>query len=309
MHFDLTDLRLFLRTAEEGNLTRAAALQHLSLAAASARIKALEEQAGLPLFQRLARGVRLTPAGEAFLHHARLLLQQTHQLRDDLREYSAGLQGHLRVQANTTAVSDILPGLLPGFLAAHPRVNIDLLEKPNALIPQGVRSGQADIGIVAGETDTQGLQSIHFSTDRLVLVTARKHPLAQRSSIAFADTLDEDAVGMVQGSTLQAFLHQVVERLGRPLKLRVQLGSFDAMCRMIGSGVGVGVVPESAALRNQQAMQLALVPLTDAWCVRERYLLVRDRAALPSYAQALVDLVCAWGQSAPAAPQRRKKRG
>jgi DNA-binding transcriptional LysR family regulator len=292
LDFDLTDLRLFVRAAEEGNLTRAAAHQHLSLPAASARIKALEARSGLPLFARQPRGMRTTPAGNAFLHHARQVLRQAQQLREDLREYGTGLHGHLRVQANTTAVSDILPELLPDFLAAHPKVNIDLQERPNALIPQGVRDGQADIGIVAGAMDTHGLEAIHFSTDRLVLVTARGHRLAQRQRIAFAETLDEDAVGMVPGSTLQAFLGRIVEDLGRTLRLRIQLGSFDAMCRMIGSGVGVGVVPESAALRNRDAMGLALVELTDAWCVRERYLLVRDRAALPSYAQALVDRVC-----------------
>ena len=85
--------------------------QHLSLAAASARIKALEEQAGMALFHREARGVRLTPAGDAFLHHARGVLRQAEQLRAELQEYGGGLRGHLRVYANTTAVMDFLPEL------------------------------------------------------------------------------------------------------------------------------------------------------------------------------------------------------
>lgn len=292
MHFDLNDLRLFVTTAELGNLTRAADRQHLSLAAASARIKALETQCGLSLFAREARGVRLLPPGEAFLHHARLLLQQSDHLRAELLEYGGGLRGHLRVFANTTAVTDFLPEILPGFLTRHPRINIDLQEKPNALIARGVLDGRADIGIVAGSVDTLGLEAIHFSTDRLVLVTSRKHRFARRRRIAFAETLDEDAIGMQQGSTLQAFLGQITENLGKRQKLRIQLGSFDAMCRMIGSGVGIGVVPESAARRNLASMQLALIELSDPWCVRERYLLVRDRAALPTYAQALVETLC-----------------
>jgi len=294
MHFDLKDLRLFVATAELGNLTRAAERQHLSLAAASARIKALETQCGLALLSREARGVRLLPPGEAFLHHARLLLQQANQLRADLLDYGGGLRGHLRVFANTTAVTDFLPEILPGFLTRYPHINVDLQEKQNALIARGVLDGRADIGIVAGVVDTLGLESIHFSTDRLVLVTSRQHRFAHRNRnrIAFAETLDEDAIGMQQGSTLQAFLGQVTENLGKRQKLRVQLGSFDAMCRMIGSGVGIGVVPESAARRNLESMQLALIELTDAWCVRERYLLVRDRLALPTYAQALVETLC-----------------
>ncbi|MDO9402622.1 MAG: LysR substrate-binding domain-containing protein [Polaromonas sp.] len=322
MHFDLTDLRLFVATAEEANITRAARRQHLSLAAASARIKALETQSGLPLLYREARGVRLTPAGEAFVFHARSVLHQSEQLRVDLQEYGGGLRGHLRMLANTTAVTDILPEILPGFLTANPKINIDLQEKPNPEIARGVLDGRADIGIVAGKVDTLGLQAIHFSTDRLVLATAKDHPFARRARIAFAETLDEDAVGMQYGSTLQTFLAQVLESLGKPLKLRIQLSSFDAMCRMIGAGVGVGIVPESAARRNQMATGIALVELTDAWSVRERYILVRDRSALPRYAESLIETLCAHyqpqatksasdmpGVAATATPARGRRSG
>jgi DNA-binding transcriptional LysR family regulator len=292
MQFDLTDLRLFVATADEGNMTRAAERQHLSLAAASARIKSLEAQSGLSLLYREARGVRLTPPGEAFLFHARGVLRQAEQLRTDLQEYGGGLRGHLRVFANTTAVTDFLPEILPGFLSANPKINIDLQEKPNAEIARGVLDGRADIGIVAGKVDTLGLEAIHFSTDRLVLATARNHRFARRKKIAFAETLDEDAVGMQSGSTLQTFLAQVVESLGKPLKLRIQLSSFDAMCRMIGAGVGVGIVPESAARRNQAAMGITLIELLEPWSVRERYILVRKRDALPRYAESLIETLC-----------------
>jgi DNA-binding transcriptional LysR family regulator len=292
MRFDLTDLRLFVLTADEGNMTRAALRQHLSLAAASARIKSLEAQAGLRLFYREARGMRLTPPGEAFLHHARGVLRQADQLRADLQEYGGGLRGHLRVFANTTAVTDFLPEILPGFLAANPKVNIDLQEKPNPEIARGVLDGRADLGIVAGQVDTLGLEAIHFSTDRLVLAVAKTHRFARRKKITFAETLDEDTVGMHYGSTLQTFLAQVVDGLGRPIKLRIQLSSFDAMCRMIGAGVGVGIVPESAARRNQSSADIALIELVDLWSVRERYILVRTREALPRYADALIQTLC-----------------
>ena len=293
MKFDLTDLRLFVLVADEGSLTRAAKRQHLSLAAASTRIKSLEVQSGQTLLYREARGVRLTPPGEAFFYHARGVLRQVEQLRVDLQEYGVGLRGHVRVFANTTAVTDFLPEILPGFLSNNPRVNVDLQEKPNAEIARGVLDGRADIGIVAGKVDTLGLRAIHFSTDRLMLVTSREHRFATYKTIAFADTLDEDAVGMQHSGTLQTFLVKVTGSLGKPLKLRIQLSSFDAMCRMIGAGVGVGIVPESAARRNFLTMNLALIELTDDWSVRERYILVRDQSTLPAYAQALIETLCA----------------
>ena len=299
MHFDLTDLRLFILVADEGSLTRAAQRQHLSLAAASTRIKSLETQSGQALLYREARGVRLTPPGEAFLYHAQGVMRQVDSLRVDLQEYGGGLRGHVRVFANTTAVTDFLPEILPGFLSSNPRVNVDLQEKPNAEIARGVLDGRADIGIVAGQVDTLGLQAIHFSTDRLILVTAKTHRFAGQKTIAFSDTLDEDAVAMQQGSTLQTFLAQATEKLGRPLKLRIQLSSFDAMCRMIGAGVGVGILPESAARRNCDSMGLALIELADAWSVRERYILVRDHNKLPAYARSLIDTLCAHYKQVP----------
>jgi len=306
LQFDLTDLRLFVRTAEQGTLTRAAERQHLSLAAASARIRALEEQAGTALFTREARGVRLTPAGSAFLHHARGVLRQADQLGAELQEYGGGLRGHLRVFANTTAVMEFLPELLPAFLAAHPRVNIDLQEKPNAEIARGVRERRADLGIVAGQVDTTGLAAIHFSTDRLVLVVPRGHPLARRRSVPFVDTLEHDFIGMHTGSTLQAWLSRVTQDLGRTLRLRIQLGSFDAMCRMIGGGVGIGVVPESAARRNLQALKLVRIELTDEWKWRERRILLREDEALPAYAQDLIDLLRRHFEAPPAGRPRRR---
>ena len=291
MHFDLTDLRLYLHILDSGNITAGAARSHLSLAAASARIRALEEHAGLPLLFREARGVRLTPAGQSFLHHARAVLLQIEQLRRDLSEFQAGLRGQLRVWANTTATTDILPEVLPELLNQHPHINVDLQEKPNADIAKGVLEGRADLGVVSGEVDLRGLTAIHFSTDRLVLLVPASHALASHDEVAFAQTLGEDHVAMHEGSTLLAHLQGVTERLGRSLRLRIQVTSFDTVCRMIAAGVGIGVVPESAARRNLPLYPLKQIELSDDWRTRERCVLVREGEALPVYAQDLIDLL------------------
>src|SRR5437667_6864692 len=107
MQFSLTDLTLFMQVAETGSLTRAAERVHLSLAAASARVRALEEQAKLQLLYREARGVRLTAAGEAFAHHARRMLQQAEALRGDPHGYLGSIKGHVRIFAHPTPVDDL----------------------------------------------------------------------------------------------------------------------------------------------------------------------------------------------------------
>jgi len=294
MDFDQLDLRLFQGIAQLSSITRAAQAQHLSLPAASARVKALERHAGVPLLMREARGVRLTPAGEAFLHHARAILRQTGQLRADLHEYARGLRGHVRIHANTTAVTDILPAVLPAFLKANPKVNVELQERQNPEIALGVLDGRADVGIVSTRMDTPGLRAIHFSTDSLVLVVPRSHRFARRKKIAFAETLDEPHVGMHAGSTLREHLASVTAHMGRPLNLRVELSSFDAVCRMVAAGVGVGVVPEMSARRHLADLPLVQVELTDDWRLRERHVLAREGEALPAYAQALIDTLVAF---------------
>lgn len=251
--------------------------------------------------------MRLTPPGEAFLHHARAILRQVENLRSDLQEYGGGLRGDLRIFANTTAVSDILPAILPRVLAGNPRINVELQEKPNADIARGVLEGRADIGIVSSRVDTLGLEAVHFSTDQLVLTTAAGHRFARRKRVEFAEVLDEDLIGMYAGSTLQTFLTEVSESLGKPMHVRVRVNSFDAVCRIVATGVGVGVVPESAARRNQASLGIALVELADAWRVRERYALVRDIASLPAAGLALLDALRNYDPALPPPARRRRK--
>lgn len=291
LHFSLIDIQLFASIAEVGSLTHAANQHHISVGAASERIKSLEQQVGLPLFFREARGVRLTPPGAAFLHHARELLRQVELLRGDLQDFGSGLIGLVRVAANTTAVVEFLPEILAAFLASHPHVNVELRETPNSEIARMVAEGRADLGITAGAINTQGLEAIFFSQDRLVLVTSLKHRLAQRSSVKFEELLDEEFVGMHTGSTLHTFLVNEGQRLGQPPRFRIQLVSFDAVCRMVAAGVGISVLPESVVHPPRSGPALATIPLENAWSVRDRFILVRDSDALPLYAAELVHAI------------------
>ena len=201
-HFDLPDIKLFVNIAEANSLTRGAERSHMSLPAASIRIKNLEEGLGAKLLYRTSQGVTLTPPGQAFMHHARLVLQQLADLRGDLAEYVKGAKGHVRIFANTTAMAEFLPAVLPKFLASHPDVNIDLKERLSNDIVRAVSEGKVDIGIVAGNVRTEGLEILPYVEDRLVLVTSNSHALAERDEIEFVEALGHDFVGMVEASAI-----------------------------------------------------------------------------------------------------------
>ena len=291
MHFDLVDLRLMVRIAEANSMTRGAELSFISLPAASTRIKNLEENIGTKLLYRTSQGVTLTPPGQAFVTHARTVLGQIEHLRGDMQEYVRGIKGHVRVFANTTSLGEFLPPVLRHYLRRNPDSNIDQRERLSHDIVRAVTEGQTDIGIVAGLVRTENLQTLPYRRDRLVLVVPKGHALDGEMQVVFADTLDMDYIGLHESSAIHAFLRQASDHLHRPIKLRIQVGNFETACRMIEAGVGVGVLPESAASRHAQSMDIVTVPLSDAWSVREMLICVRSLDALPSFAQELVQLL------------------
>lgn len=288
MHFDLADLRLFIHIGESPSLTQGARRAFLSPAAASARIKALEQQLETRLLYRDSRGVELTPAGQKLLVHARLIMRQVEYLKADFTHLGGDSAGHIRIFANTTAVTEFLPEVLAGFLAQRPGVSVDLQERLSRDIVRGVLDGSTDMGIIAGPVEAAGLQVMHFSTDRLVLTVPLEHELARCKRIGFKQTLAFQHIGLHEGSTLLSFLREQVERSGQGLSLRIQVSSFEAICRMVEAGVGIGIIPESAALRHSRTMRLVTIELDEPWAVRERSILVRELEALPGTVRALI---------------------
>src|ERR1700674_500684 len=289
MRFDLVDLNLFRHIVEAGSITRGAERAHLALAAASTRVRHMEQALGAALFVRGRQGVALTQAGRTLLQHARGILRQVERLHEDLGAYAGGLAGQIRVLSNTNALTEFLPEALSSFLSAHPHVSVDLEERLSDEIVGLIAEGVADLGIVAGTVDAGSLETYPFRKDRFVLVVARDHPLAKRARIGFAQVLDRDFVGLDRASALQRFLADKAARIGRPLRLRVQLRSFDAVCRLVECNVGVGIVPETTARRVSKTMAIAIVPLTDPWAVRDLTICLRNMGELPLYARQLVE--------------------
>jgi DNA-binding transcriptional LysR family regulator len=289
MRFDLTDLKLFCEVVDAGSITAGAEKSALALGAASTRIRGMEEQLGARLLIRSRQGVTPTEAGRTLLRHARAILAQSARMREDLGAYAGGLSGEVRLLANTNALAEFLPEALSSFLAQHPHVSVDLEERLSDEIVGLIAEGVGDVGIVAGTVDMGALETFPFRSDRFVVVTSADHPLASRAQVSFAEVLEHDFVGLERSSSLQRFLAAKAAREGRPFRLRVQLRSFDGVCRLVECGVGVGVVPKTTAARAAKTMQLGVVELADDWALRELRICVRAMADLGLYARELVE--------------------
>src|SRR4030088_1199469 len=189
MRFDFSDLSLFRHVVEAGSINHRAQRAPSALAAASTRIRNMEQALGAPLLIRARHGVTPTQAGRTLLQHARTMLVQAERLREDLGAYAGGLAGQIRVLSNTNALTEFLPEALSSFLADHPHVSVDLEERLSDEIVGLVAEGVADSGIVAGTVDVGALATYPFRSDRFVVVTAADHPLARRQQVRFAEVL------------------------------------------------------------------------------------------------------------------------
>jgi DNA-binding transcriptional LysR family regulator len=288
MRPDFTSLALFVRIAEMRSITKAASASHIALAAASRRVTQLEDQLGVQLLYRNARGVELTPAGNALLFHARQMLGKVDEMRAEISDYSKGAKGMVRIQANASALAQYLPLDLAGFSAAHPAIKVSLGEERSSAIVDAVRTGATDVGIVMEGAEAPGLELYEYRTDVLCAVVPRKHPVRTRR-LAFARLLDHDFVGLEGNTVISQLMLAEAARAAKPLRLRVQVKSFDVVARMVQAGLGVGVLPEDAAQAFAKPMGLRLIQLTDAWARRKMFVCVREYASLAAPARQLVD--------------------
>ena len=279
---DLTTLRLFIAICEEQNLTRAANREGIAASAVSKRMNDFELAFGVTLFKRLSKGMALTPAGEALLHHARLTLLNVEKIAVELSEYSQGVRGHVRMLANLSAIVQFLPEDLSAFFAAHELLRIDLQECPSGKVISGIEEGAAEIGICAGAAETRSLEAFHYRYDHLVLVMRPDHPLAGRDGLLFTDTLDFDHIGLHTASSIYLRAQLAATEAGKPMRLRINVPGFDAVCRMVQANMGLGLIPDRAFEVVGAGMGLCAVRLRDDWARRELKIVVRDEAQLSS---------------------------
>ncbi len=287
---DLTSLQLFVAVCELGSIARAAQREFIAASAVSKRLSELEAAVETPLLQRHSRGVRLTPAGESLLHHARTVLFGLERMQGELAEYTEGVRGHVRVHANISAIVQFLPEDLGAFARQHSQIKIDLQEHLSPEVLQAVQEGAADLGLCnLGPQGSGTLQSRPYRSDRLVLVMPAGHALSARDAIDFEEALDWDIVGLHAGSSISLAMRVAAAQAGRTLRQRIQVTGLDAMCRMIDNGLGVGLLPDRAFALMHSVGRLAAVPLQDAWAHRELRLVARDFDALPVTARLLAE--------------------
>lgn len=289
MKFDFRDLELFVAVAETGSISRAAERCHTVPSAVSKRISDLEERFATELIVRGGKGVELTAAGNALAARAPVLLQHARQLEDEIRRHASGTRGYVRVFANISAIVEFLPGALAAFAADHPDIHVHLEEHISSAVAAAVADNSADFGIMSELPLVEGVKTVPFRNDELVLVTKPDHPFANRGSVAFAEAAEKPLIGLPTDSSLQQLLTRAAIDSGATLNWRIHVTSFDAVCAMVAAGLGISVIPRAATTPYIRSLSLAAVPLKDAWAKRQLFLCMRADKPLHRAAQLLFE--------------------
>jgi len=297
---DLTSLRLFVSVCETGNIARAGERESIVGSAISKRLAQLEQHLGTPLLARKRHGVTPTAAGQTLLEHARSMLDSAARIEADMRNFSAGAWGQVRILASVSAMTESLADDVAAFLQqpAHRNIQIDLEERVSPEIVRGIHEGMASLGVCWDASDMGALQSRPYRSDRLCLVVPTGHPLAAFASVRFEQSLDYEHVSLPVNSAVQVRLQRYAAAAGKTLRHRVVVTNFEAALRVVRAGLALSLVPREIAEPAAAGYALKIVDLDEPWARRRFVICFRDRESLTPSARLLLDHL-----SAPHIPQ------
>lgn len=293
MKLDIAKLSLFIEVLDSGSITAAAGRCHLSVAAASSRLQELESALGVRLFERHAAGVHPTDAGLALAQHARSVMVELDRLRSEMAPFARGVRARVSLLANSAALGGCLPEPLAQFLGEHPECDVDLQEMWSGEIVDTLRRRKADLGVLADTLDTSGLHCWPLAEDQLLLVGTAQRLAELGEAPNFAQCLDQPLVGLSAQSALHTYLQVKAADLGKVIRYRVSLRSFEGVLRLAALGVGLGIVSSLATRGHlQQHPGLHSVALQDAWA-RRRLILCTHHApeATPAPVRSLMQFL------------------
>ena len=210
----------------------------------------------------------LTEAGRVVLARGEQIDHDLQALVREVQTEGDALRGTVRLYANMSAVIGFLPERLQAFMAAYPQIEVSLQEQDTPDVIRACLDDRADIGIGVDLPAPAGLECWPFAVDPLQVVVPRSHALAALGSMRFAQALDHPLIGVHQGGALDRSLRERAAALHRSFAPTVSVSSFDAVCRMIEAGLGIAVMPQSAASAYAGTPRFVQLRLDEPWAAR-----------------------------------------
>lgn len=285
---ELQNLEAFLQVARERSFTRAAAALFLTQPSVTARIQALEQEIGRPLFERRGRTVRLTEAGEAFLPYAQRALELIQEGATAARETEG--RGTVLVGATVSAATALLPDLLETFRRERPGARVVVRYGHSNEVVEMLRDGLADVGFVVRPLHEPLIVVEPLVADDIVLLTPPRHPLASRRRLVPRDLVGHTLISMQWGEGFEEFERWMQEEVG--VRSAIEVDGIPLGVILISRGMGVGFAPQRSVAPYVRAGMVKVRTVRDLPTPRrEVFLALRRVGRLSGTVQAFVDLV------------------
>ncbi|MDH4871022.1 LysR family transcriptional regulator [Pseudomonas sp. BN515] len=288
---NLHHLKVFLAVAESGSISNGAARLFISQPAVTREIRDLEASIGLPLFDRRPRGVSLTEGGERLLQYAQRIFALEAAAERDLRGFASLGDGELRLGASATLGSYLLPELIEQFHQSHPTVVVDLAVSNTREVAAQLEDGRISLGFVEGAFDNQAFASHLLDRDRLLPVVGPEHPLAGRGELSARDLAGQDHYLREQGSATRASVEQAYRERGIDLRVRMSIGSTEALKRLVQDGRGIAWLSPHMVREELASGRLASLDVRDLAIEREFHALWRPGQSLSPAPAAFLERV------------------
>jgi len=244
---ELRHLRYFTAVAEEQNVTRAAERLHVSQPAVSRQIRDLEDELGVPLFERTAKSLRLTDAGQAFLTEARAVLQRTEEAIKAVRAVSAGARGEIRVAYAPSLTIELLPQALRAFQSDWPGVRVLLHDLSTEEMLAQIRAGKVDLalGVHPGKSQMKGLLFQRLASYPICVALPPSHPLARRRAVTRARIAEEPMIGYAREAYPEYYdgIETLFTSAGRQPRIAEEHDGVTSLIAAVEAGRGFALVP------------------------------------------------------------------
>ncbi|MGO2415605.1 MULTISPECIES: LysR family transcriptional regulator [Cobetia] len=291
--FDLRALELFVSVIEHGSFTAAAQSLNLAQSAVSQSIAGLETRLGKPLLVRGSRGLRLTPAGDTLLEHAKPLLEQAQRAALAMAELDGIVKGEVRIGVSSMLGSYYFPPLLMAFKARYPDLKLSVIEGGTLRLRQMIDSGELDLGVVVEEqagAETTGLVSRHFLREEMVVCLSNDHPLAKRHQISVEEFFAEELVVFKRGYFHRDFVERLASQHGLTASIGFESNLIALNKAIVARGFGITTFLKRVVEDDREANNLTAISFSQpAWL--ELSLAWRQERGLSRAEQAFVDFV------------------
>lgn len=287
---DVRSLKIFLTVAKHLNFTRAGQEVNLSQPGVSVRIRQLETELGVKLFEQLGKRVQLTEAGSLLIPYARSAIGTIEDASHAIEELQGLERGSLRIGASTTPGMYLIPKTIANFKARYPKIEMQLGIRDTRQIEEGVARNEFDFGFVGGHLVGDEVDVLAWVTDQLVLVVGPKHPLARKKSIKAEDLRKEKFILRELGSATRATIASHLEKVTLAVQPVMEMENPESVKKAVQSGLGIAFISKFAVEAELKAKSLIAVSVRGLDIRRELKIVHRKDKHLSRAAKTFIEI-------------------